>query len=355
MICLYVCPSYPANLTTLSLGRNLDGLVRTSLVSRGWVAPNHSFSQEAWAIPYSAQGLEIIYPGWGFWSSQGLKAPGRAGPGDRVPCVFPEQIMTTLLQLLLGLSLGCTGAGGFVAHVESTCLLDDNGTPQDFTYCVSFNKDLLTCWDPKEGQMAPCEFGTLNMLATYLSDYLNKQKGLLQRLSEGLQDCATHTKPFWGSLTHRTRPPSVQVAKTTPFNTREPVMLACYVSGFYPADVTITWRKNGQLVPPHGSAHKIAQPNGDWTYQTLSHLATTPSFWDTYTCVVEHIGSPEPIRQDWTPGLSPAQTAKVSVSAVTLGLGLIIFSLGLLRCRRAGSSGYTSLPGANYPEGRHIS
>ena len=77
-------------------------------------------------------------------------------------------------------------------------------------------------------------------------------------------------------------------------------MLACYVWGFYPADVTITWRKNGQLVLPHGSAYNIAQPNGDWTYQTVSHLATTPSFGDTYTCVVEHIGALEPILQDWS-------------------------------------------------------
>lgn len=95
-------------------------------------------------------------------------------------------------------------------------------------------------------------------------------------------------------------PPSVQVAKTTPFNTREPVMLACYVWGFYPMDVTITWKKNGQLVLPHGSAHKTSQPNGDWTYQTISYLATTPSFGDVYTCVVEHIGAPEPILQDWS-------------------------------------------------------
>ncbi|XP_016075590.1 PREDICTED: HLA class II histocompatibility antigen, DM beta chain [Miniopterus natalensis] len=263
--------------------------------------------------------------------------------------------MTTLLRLLLGLSLGCSGAGGFLAHVESTCLLDDNGIPQDFTYCVSFNKDLLSCWDPKEKAMTPCEFGALNILAKYLSDSLNQQEKLLQRLSEGLQDCANHTQPFWGSLTQRTRPPSVQVAKATPFNTREPVMLACYVWGFYPEDVTITWRKNGELVPPHGSAHKIVQPNGDWTYQTLSYLATTPAFGDTYTCVVEHIGAPEPILQHWTPGLSPEQTVKVSVSVATLGLGLIIFSLGLLSWRRAGSSGYTSLPGSNYPEGRHIS
>nr|ABD84177.1 MHC class II antigen DM [Sus scrofa] len=263
--------------------------------------------------------------------------------------------MSALLQLLLGLSLGCTGAGGFVAHVESTCLLDDEGTPQDFTYCISFNKDLLTCWDPQETRMVPCEFGALNALATYFSVYLNQQEKLLQRLSNGLQNCATHTQPFWKSLTHRTQPPSVQVAKTTPFNTRESVMLACYVWGFYPADVIITWRKNGQPVLPHGKAHMITQPNGDWTYQTVSHLATTPSYGDTYTCVVEHIGVPEPILQDWTSGLSPVQTVKISVSVATLGLGLIIFSLGLLSCQRSVAPGYIFLPGTTYPEGQHIS
>ncbi|XP_011800215.1 PREDICTED: HLA class II histocompatibility antigen, DM beta chain isoform X2 [Colobus angolensis palliatus] len=207
--------------------------------------------------------------------------------------------MIIFLPLLLGLSLGCTRAGGFVAHVESTCLLDDDGTAKDFTYCISFNKDLLTCWDPEENKMVPCEFGVLNPLANGISDYLNQQDTLMQRLRNGLQNCATHTQPFWGSLTHRTRPPSVQVAQTTPFNTREPVMLACYVWGFYPADVTITWMKNGNLVIPHSSGQKTAQPNGDWTYQTLSFLALTPSYGDTYTCVVEHIGAPEPILRDW--------------------------------------------------------
>lgn len=104
-----------------------------------------------------------------------------------------------------GLPPAPTPAAGFVAHVESSCLLDDAGTPQAFTYCISFNKDLLTCWDPQKSKMAPCEFGTLNGLAKYISNYLNTQEVLIQRLSNGLQDCTTNTKPFWDSLTHRAR------------------------------------------------------------------------------------------------------------------------------------------------------
>ena len=50
-------------------------------------------------------------------------------------------------------------------------------------------------------------------------------------------------------------------------------MLACYVWGFYPADVSIVWMKNGHIVMPHNDRERTAQTNGDWTYQTVSHLA----------------------------------------------------------------------------------
>lgn len=132
-------------------------------------------------------------------------------------------------------------------------------------------------------------------------------------------------------------------------------MLACYVWGFYPPDVTITWRKNGETILPQSSTPEIAQPNGDWTYQTVSYLATTPAYGDTYICVVEHSGTLEPILQYWTSGLSLIQTVKVSVSAVTLGLGFIVFAFGFLSWRRVHSSGYTYIPGSSYPGGQHIS
>lgn len=250
--------------------------------------------------------------------------------------------MTRFLSLLLGLSLGCTQADGFVTHVESTCVLADDGTPVDFMFCVSFNKDVLTCWDSQQTMMVPCEYGMLFGLATNLSDMLNRMDSLLQYLSGGLKNCASRS--FWGQLTQRTRPPTVQVAKTTPFNTREPVMLACYVSGFYPEDVTISWRKNGEVVTPENNPHNIVHPNGDWTYQTVSYLATNPSFGDTYICVVEHASSPEPILEYWTPWPSPMKIVKISVAVVTLCLGLLLFSLGFLGWRRSNSSGYTYVP-----------
>ncbi|XP_020829992.1 HLA class II histocompatibility antigen, DM beta chain isoform X1 [Phascolarctos cinereus] len=266
-----------------------------------------------------------------------------------------EQRMRLLHLLLVGFSLGFSGAaGGFVTHVESGCMLDEEGSVKDFTYCISFNKDVLTCWDSEANKMAAVDFGILNPLAKKLSEILSNDSALMDRLSKGLQDCAIHTKPFWGALTQRTRPPSVQIAQTTPFNTRESVMLACYVWGFYPADVAILWLKNGQPIPNSG-IQKAVQSNGDWTYQTRSYLPLTPSSGDIYTCHVEHSGTSQPILQTWTPGLSLKQTVKISVSVLTLSLGLTFFFLGLVACRKAGPSDYTPLSGSNYPEGRNFS
>ncbi|XP_051852306.1 class II histocompatibility antigen, M beta 1 chain [Antechinus flavipes] len=262
--------------------------------------------------------------------------------------------MKLLHLLLVGFSLGFSGAGAFVTHVESDCILDENGSVKDFTYCISFNKNVLTCWDSEIKKMVTVDYGILHPLAEYLSHSLNNNSALIHRLRSGLQDCASHTKPFWGSLTQRTRSPSVQIAQTTPFNTREQVMLACYVWGFYPADVAISWLKNGQPIPDSG-IQRAVQSNGDWTYQTRSYLALTPSSGDIYTCYVEHSGTSQAIFQTWTSGLSLKQTVKISVSVLTLGLGFIIFFLGLFFCQKAGSSDYTPLSGSNYPEGRNFS
>ncbi|XP_068929505.1 class II histocompatibility antigen, M beta 1 chain [Petaurus breviceps papuanus] len=262
--------------------------------------------------------------------------------------------MRLLHLLLVGFSLGFSGAGGFVTHVESGCMLDEEGSVKDFTYCISFNKAVLTCWNSETNKMTTVDFGILYPLAEEISASLNNDSDFIDHLKKGLQDCFSHTKPFWGSLTQRTRPPSVLVAQTTPFNTREPVMLACYVWGFYPADVAISWLKNGQPIP-HSGIQRAVQSNGDWTYQTRSYLALTPSSGDIYTCHVEHSETSQIILQSWTPGLPLKQTVKISVSVFTLSLGLIFFLLGLVACRKAGSSDYTPLSGSNYPEGRNFS
>uniref|UniRef100_A0A4X2LET6 Major histocompatibility complex, class II, DM beta n=1 Tax=Vombatus ursinus TaxID=29139 RepID=A0A4X2LET6_VOMUR len=239
--------------------------------------------------------------------------------------------MRLLHLLLLGFSLGFSGAGGFVTHVESGCILDEEGSVKDFTYCISFNKDVLTCWDSEANKMAAVDFGVLHPLAEELSEILSNRSDFMDHMNKGLQDCASHTKPFWGSLTQRTRKKEGAAERD-------------------PREWKWKRERNGQPIPNSG-IQRAVQSNGDWTYQTRSYLPLTPSSGDIYTCHVEHSGTSQPILQNWTPGLSLKQIMKISVSVLTLSLGLTLFVLGLVACRKAGFSDYTPLLGSNYPEG----
>ncbi|XP_038598189.1 HLA class II histocompatibility antigen, DM beta chain [Tachyglossus aculeatus] len=260
-----------------------------------------------------------------------------------------------LLPLLLSSSLLCSAADGFVLHVESSCVLDDQETPQDFSYCISFNKMALVCWDDQSEQLEACHFGVLSVWARLIADYLNNDTALIQRLRDGPRACLSFTKPFWGALTNRTRPPSVVVTETRGSDGREAAELNCRAWGFYPGRLSMQWLKNGRPVQADG-AHRDPQPAGDWTYEARLRLrlplSTRPG--DVYTCAVSHPAGPRVLLVHWEAGLSPQQSLKVSVSLVILGLGLLLFAFALFRCRTARSAGYIPISGSNYPEGRNF-
>ncbi|NXX87473.1 HB2L protein, partial [Urocolius indicus] len=74
--------------------------------------------------------------------------------------------------------------------------------------------------------------------------------------------------------------------------------LLCHVTGFYPAEAEVKWFRNGQEETDHVVSTDVMQ-NGDWTYQVLVYLETTPQRGDTYTCQVEHVSLQHPVTQRW--------------------------------------------------------
>lgn len=74
--------------------------------------------------------------------------------------------------------------------------------------------------------------------------------------------------------------------------------LLCHVSGFYPAEVEVKWFKNGQEETERVVSTEVMQ-NGDWTYQVLVLLETSPRRGDTYLCQVEHGSLQHPLSQRW--------------------------------------------------------
>lgn len=40
--------------------------------------------------------------------------------------------------------------------------------------------------------------------------------------------------------------------------------------------------------------------NGDWTFQKMVMLETTPELGDVYACLVEHASLPSPVSVEWS-------------------------------------------------------
>ncbi|XP_009471436.1 PREDICTED: class II histocompatibility antigen, M beta 1 chain-like [Nipponia nippon] len=128
-------------------------------------------------------------------------------------------------------------------------------------------------------------------------------------------------------------PPQVRIVPVPLPNTPNAVLLTCHVWGFYPAEVTVLWLHNGDVVATGDTAKLL--PNGDWTYQTQVTLTVTAKAGDTFTCSVQHASLNRPLRKRWGPGLSPGLTVKVAVAAVTMTLGLVVFAAGTFSyCRQ---------------------
>ncbi|NWR82073.1 DMB protein, partial [Centropus unirufus] len=93
--------------------------------------------------------------------------------------------------------------------------------------------------------------------------------------------------------------PKVRIVASKTSNARAPFLLTCHVWGFYPAEVTVIWLHNGDIVDP-GDYYPISTvPNGDWTYQTRVTLLVDPVAGDTFTCSVQHASLEQPLLEDW--------------------------------------------------------
>lgn len=82
--------------------------------------------------------------------------------------------------------------------------------------------------------------------------------------------------------------------------------LACYVTGFYPPEIEVKWFQNGREETERVVSTDVMQ-NGDWTYQVLVLLETSPRHGDSYACRVEHTSLRQPIVQLWGTAPSPCQ------------------------------------------------
>uniref|UniRef100_A0A3Q0QWX0 Ig-like domain-containing protein n=1 Tax=Amphilophus citrinellus TaxID=61819 RepID=A0A3Q0QWX0_AMPCI len=145
--------------------------------------------------------------------------------------------------------------------------------------------------------------------------------------------CQHNIGNWYNNILTKSAPPTVRLRSMTPLSSHHPAMLVCSVYDFFPSEIKVSWRRDGQEVSSDvTSTEEMA--DGDWYYQVHSHLEYTPRSGEKISCVVEHASLKEPLRTDWDPSMPESERNKLAIGASGLILGLILSLAGFIYYKR---------------------
>ncbi|KAM6364675.1 class II histocompatibility antigen, B-L beta chain-like [Pluvialis apricaria] len=177
------------------------------------------------------------------------------------------------------------------------------------------------------------------------AEYWNSQPDIIEQKRADVDRVCRHNygvvTPF--TVERRVRP-EVEVYPLQSSSLPQTDRLVCAVMDFYPAEIEVKWFKNGQEETERVVSTDVMQ-NGDWTYQVLVMLETTPQRGDTYTCQVEHVSLQRPVIQHWELQSDGARS-KMLTGVGGFVLGLIFLALGLFLYMRKKGAPFPRLQGS---------
>ncbi|XP_066499503.1 H-2 class II histocompatibility antigen, A-Q alpha chain-like [Hoplias malabaricus] len=108
--------------------------------------------------------------------------------------------------------------------------------------------------------------------------------------------------------------------------------LICYITGFYPSQIEVSWTRNNVNVTDGVSLSRYYPNTEDGTFNLVSTLSFTPEEGDIYSCSVQHTALDRALTKTWEvdvelPGVGASVFCGVGLAGGLLGVAVGAFFL----------------------------